>query len=521
MGLQRVPIQLPLKGWNVKGYPLGLEPSEASLLENVVPITPRGEYDGLSFGEPYIALTTREGFAQASEDSATIAQGAAPQCFEALYWEEKNKIISSGIDPATAAPQVRYATPGTASLHTILTTGGSVSPKVNGLVIMPDSANTSYLWMNDGINTPQKWTGAGATAAWANTPPLGAIMCVWKNRMIISGVAAQPQRIFYSDIGNPESPAASYGTNWIDIRGGDDTGEAILGLVVTADKLMVFKARSIWEVFDDSTFDNRRVTTTAVMPTALPGSFTAAGDLGALFTSTDSSLQLIDSSGEVRNLTPNIKFYRATRGLFCAFLDGTIFVAGRSTASGSLSNVWQGIPVEGERFSLGWFKQTMTPVAKTFLSATHPTMLPVATTGIGVLFIANFNYGAYTNQIFQMYHPVNGPLTTDDGGVNFTARWRTRWNKYISEEAYERIRRLNVVHEGRLTVKTFIDLEDDASVYTEEKADLTGDDEPRLQTWHPETRGRYHMIEFTNEGHPGDVFKIYAAEAAIRGGKEH
>jgi hypothetical protein len=121
-----------------------------------------------------------------------------------------------------------------------------------------DSANTQYIWALNGVDTPQKMlVSTGAVAAWGGAPPAGSFHKVWKTLMIVAGVAAQPQRLYYSQPNNPELWTAPGG--FIDIKSTDDEDDSIVALDVIGENLVVFKQNSVWVVFDPVSFDNRRL----------------------------------------------------------------------------------------------------------------------------------------------------------------------------------------------------------------------------------------------------------------------
>jgi hypothetical protein len=94
------------------------------------------------------------------------------------------------------------------------------------------------------------------SVAWAGTPPKGRCIANWKTRMVIAGMPSEIGRLRFSDPLNPESWPVN---NFIDIKTTDGDAEAIVGLEVVGEDLMVFKERSVWLVFDPTTFDNRRL----------------------------------------------------------------------------------------------------------------------------------------------------------------------------------------------------------------------------------------------------------------------
>lgn len=139
----------------------------------------------------------------------------------------------------------------------ILPTGGT-SGRLYSFAQMADVANAQTVYMSNGnaATAPQKLPVGGALAAWPGAPPNGSILCTWKTYMLVSGVTGQRQRLYFSKPGDPETwPAA----NNIDIKSVDDEDDAIVGLQVIGENLLVFKQNSVWLVFDPVTFDNRRI----------------------------------------------------------------------------------------------------------------------------------------------------------------------------------------------------------------------------------------------------------------------
>lgn len=121
-----------------------------------------------------------------------------------------------------------------------------------------DATGGQYVWMINGVSTPQKYNiSTTVMSAWAGSPPNGTCMKVWKNMMVISGVTAQPQRLYYSKIADPETWSTPGG--FIDIKSTDDESDAIIALEVIGENLLVFKQNSVWLVFDPVSFDNRRI----------------------------------------------------------------------------------------------------------------------------------------------------------------------------------------------------------------------------------------------------------------------
>lgn len=117
------------------------------------------------------------------------------------------------------------------------------------------------LFMQNGIDTPWFWSGAGNMAAWvknganATAIPRGGIMIYAANRIWIAGDPAAPSRLYYSslnttggcDPGNFDSTGANDG-GFIDLSAND--GQAITALVPYGPYILAFKERKIFTLYD-------------------------------------------------------------------------------------------------------------------------------------------------------------------------------------------------------------------------------------------------------------------------------
>lgn len=101
------------------------------------------------------------------------------------------------------------------------------------------------LWIVNG-EVAKKWDGT-TFADMGGTPPLGKFIIFHKNRIFIAGSSANRSRLYYSDVGAPETWPA---LNFIDVGRGD--GDAITGLATLNDRLVTTKDNSVWELAGDS-----------------------------------------------------------------------------------------------------------------------------------------------------------------------------------------------------------------------------------------------------------------------------
>lgn len=113
----------------------------------------------------------------------------------------------------------------------------------------------TYAQMNDlaifvggarATDVPIKWNGTGNAAVLAGTPPVGAFCIQANNRLFIGNTVANPSRINWCILGNPEDwTGAGSGSQDISTNDGDTlVGAALLG----TDHLLLFKQNSIHEM---------------------------------------------------------------------------------------------------------------------------------------------------------------------------------------------------------------------------------------------------------------------------------
>lgn len=103
------------------------------------------------------------------------------------------------------------------------------------------------LWGVDGSDANIKWD-ATTLGTMGGTPPTCQHIVVHKNFMFLAGnSSANRSRLYFSDIGSPESWPA---LNFIDVGKGD--GDAITGLQILNDQLAIYKDHSCWMLQGDS-----------------------------------------------------------------------------------------------------------------------------------------------------------------------------------------------------------------------------------------------------------------------------
>jgi hypothetical protein len=134
-------------------------------------------------------------------------------------------------------------------------------------------------WLNEvyitnGVDVPFKWTGTGNASVMSTPPNLTTAKCVaqFSNYLMLANVTVSgtsyPTRIYYSNL---NSSASWGGADWISVSTND--GQEIVGITPLSDRLVVFKTRSIYNVF---------YTGDADVPFILPGGGKSTSNVGTV-----------------------------------------------------------------------------------------------------------------------------------------------------------------------------------------------------------------------------------------------
>ncbi len=113
----------------------------------------------------------------------------------------------------------------------------------------------------NGIDTPQQWSGTGAMNDWTATTgavPNGQFMVLAGNRIWVSGVKANPSRVYFSDLIPGNNGPVTWPSQNVAIFDEND-GADITGLGHVGPYILVAKARKLYMVTDLNTGDARRL----------------------------------------------------------------------------------------------------------------------------------------------------------------------------------------------------------------------------------------------------------------------
>lgn len=399
---------------------------------------------------------------------------------------------------------------------------------------MYDAAGKEWVWCCNGTDAPQKWDGvAGTTSAWGGTPSVTYNrILVWKNKMVLLATATN-NTVYFSKTGDPEATTGAF--DFVQVRADDDEADFSTDINVLADRLYVFKARSVYLFTDPSTFANRRVG-----EPGCSGRFQSDVCEDKLYFFNEQGLwstagvAVAYESGSINTYFPqhlNVNAISKVRVLATRDTYPRLLVCMPIDGSSTNNIMMETVPHLNFR-RIGGRRYLLLPafLPQTFKCASIANFKPSSTNEWTVV-------GADLDAPTKIYSYFNG--TTDDG-TPITAHWKSSWMAIQGEEPFERIRRCNVELSGDAIVDIFKDFNQapDFSATLPQVAggtDVIWDNNPhtwddggvwdppstyRFSRVRPESRGRFHQLQFrTLSG--GQPFQINVAEMVYRGGKEH
>jgi len=509
--LQRVPINNFRGGLNTRDGPFDLQPNESPDLQNVTVSDLVGQ------------LRVRKGKTQFDNGTVTGHSDHMQQ----IVLSTSIRWIMMSVNGAIRACSMSGA------VQTLYTgTAGTVWCFSQ----YPDATGADKVWMMNGTDPPQKWDGvASVTSAWAGTPPAGNLCKVFGNRMFVIGVAATPQRAFFSPYGDPEATTAPYG--YIDMRGPEDELDYFIDMGELGTRLYLFKRESVWVMNDSATMANRRLGRPGVA-----GRFMLCEMNAKLYWFNQQGLwstagvAIAYESGSINNWFPtNLNYAAVASSRLLSTRDSYqrmfLAVATNTSVNQKPNVIIEYVPNINFR-RIGGRRYLLLPA---FFIHTIPiqAMCNVNTTGTSAWQVVGS-----AADVTKLYTLFSGQ--TDDGAA-ISGYWKSSWMAIQGEEPFERIRRCNVELYGDCIVDIYKDfnITPDFSATLPNPAvsgDNTWDNPPNvwdtgIDVWdppneyrfarvRPESRGRFHQVQFRTL--PGGIpFYINVAEFAVRGGKEH
>jgi|SRR5262245_29429437 len=498
MGLQRFPISDYRGGLNTKDGPFALATGEAQDLMNVT-LTQRG------------VLDQRRG--KTRFDSGGFPPGVNAENMRAFYRSDGARFLILSIngsiwksDTAGALTRLFAGTPGT----------------VWCFETAPNSTNADRLWAVNGVDQPQQWDGsAAATSPWTGAPTSWHIIRMWKLLMVAVDKTTNTQRLNFSQPGKPDT--LPY-TSFQDVRGPEDEVDAVTWLEVIGDYLIAFKKRSTWAVVDPATFQNRRL--------GAPGAearFQSCVVNERLYFFSRAGVYSTDGVNEPRyesdkiepTLIKTLNYSALDKVRLAPTRDRRVLMAVPQAPNTYNTFLFELAPDLGQRdnddVKFGSWTMHDLPVASMC------TYRPVDKD-------MTFGADAVDPKIHMLFYGSN------DDGKAINAWWQGRWNSIVSDEPFERLRRVNIEMTGEIILDVYADFRGGPDFSAKLIAPVDTDplwdgahwdggtwdpiDGATLMRARPETWARYHCVKFSNNV-LDKTFTIYTTELAVRGGKAH
>lgn len=403
------------------------------------------------------------------------------------------------------------------------------------------AGNEEILLCMNGVDVPKFINQAGEVKEWKGATkivPKGTMGRVWKGRMMIAGVAAHPQRLYESEPFNPFTPDdetnGGYGTNFVDIGTGEDDVDPITWLEVIDDVLIVFKKKSTWAIYTDNGLANYRIANVGC-----EGRFLSCVSDDRCYFANRAGIYSVTAEGSPRYESVNVE---------PIFKGEHTDLWGGGGPGGGGNSEFEGMNLEklgsqGRMVSLPngrvylAFTPNGTSEVNEFMLELYPRLrsssekgderTPVVIhnfvlRGINAMCTYRLNdkevdkivaglvlQNNTSPQLVRLFYSEN------DGAIPVLWRWVSGKKPEVSEEPFERIRRVNILMTGRVRAKMFSDTQSLGPVILE-----TTKGKEEMVRFRPETWGRYHWLEL-EEADEGGSASIYAVELAFRGGKEH
>lgn len=402
--------------------------------------------------------------------------------------------------------------------YALLLSGGGVGQVEWAFKTSQDSTGVRKVYMVNGFDTPRAYNvNTAAFGTWAGTPPNGQILASWKTRMWVSGVSAQPQRLYYSDVNNPESWPAN---NFIDIKSVDDDGDDILGLAVVGENLIVFKRNSVWVVFDPVSLENRRIAPIGILNRNCVASIDDQVYWAAIsgIYSTDG-----DTFREEGKNIKNLFFYNRIgpyAKLVATHENAILFINFGGSTSGGVYMMYTELTREdgqhpwvyhGGSNNDMFYVSAATRISGDLLAFYNGSIVPAM---VGAI----WEYGEGAQRIALLYM-ANTNVDFNENSLT-TLGVDTRYiSPYVALQATEnkeRLRRVNLECRGTVTLDIFTD-QGTVSKFTK----VLNDDSSGVVRARPETRGRYHQVSISANSTVGLPMLLHSIELKYRGGKEH
>jgi hypothetical protein len=342
--------------------------------------------------------------------------------------------METGANALIAAGGTKLYSISTGGVATDITGAASLTSNLKwAFVTAPVSGGQGPLYGMNGTNTPKYWIGSGSIADWTATVgsvPNGTMMCYAQNKIFVAGVAANPSRLFWCDIGNPRSWTA---TNVVDLDPND--GQTITGLASLGPYLFVFKQKKIFVVYDLATGANRALSTT--VGCVAPRSIAESAE-GLFFLSADEGV-MIATPSKLTNVSDNVRnFFEGLDPIERSQAAGVVFKNHYYLSAASFLSTTCDMVLDYDMNVGSWWRHSN--------NASQFAIWRPAATGAVELYAAQDSQPivdkCYVDNVWQ------------DNGSNYSILWTGPWLSFKAPYLRKRVRQIHV--DGRGSVDLYI-----------------------------------------------------------------
>jgi hypothetical protein len=277
----------------------------------------------------------------------------------------------------------------------------------------PAVAGQGPMYLINGVDPPQQWSGSTASspaAAWTNATgavavPNGKYSTQLLNQFYIAGVAAYPNRVYYSALQDPTcwDSSANTGAGSFDLDAND--GQVITAIGRTGPYVIVFKPRKTYVIVDAATASNRLISDSIG---CVANRSIASGTLGTYFLSEGRGVYVTNGS-TLKPVSDKILPLVQSAGAQAPNAAGFYFSGHYYLSIASTGSPPNDLTLDYDELLGSWWKHSF---GCNELVAWHPA-------GVARLFSAK-STAAILDQCFT-------PGVTQDNGANFTWAWRGPW----------------------------------------------------------------------------------------------
>lgn len=377
------------------------------------------------------------------------------------------------------------------------------------------------------------WDGVGAAIAWVNgyagASQLIRSIVSWRGRLVVLGLDSN--RVYYTGVGTVNDL-----TNTIDIF--DGTGSSNRELLVHNNNLYLIKEDSVWMIYDPNTFANRLIANVGSGSDHRRISFSCPADKRMYWVNALHGT-IYSSNGETDLVKENSAAPLPAGRLDLSTSDPFVYNSRCQLSYDPVQKTivvnWQTVPTAGtdcdrlDEIYVGIGSPGKHPILRhainTQMLVSSRLRTPLA--GIGGRRPALLaSSSKFLPAVFECFGNQ-----TDDGTGIANAYWRGGWMPMLSEEPWERIRRVNLLYRGPVKVEVFSEMSLLDNVNAVAAKTFTPVDNsgtlPALQRQFvtsngPNKKGRYHQVRVSQATAAGafPAFEVSGLEFAIRGGKD-